>query len=118
MDLENGYTLIVYETKAGKQPFTKWISSLDSTARQIIRARIKRVQLRHLGDCKPIKGSGGVFELRIFSGPGYRVYFSFAGDKIVLLLCGGEKGSQDSDVEKATKYLRDWEARNGKNKNK
>jgi putative addiction module killer protein len=86
----------VVETDA----FRRWLSRLsDAIARNRILARIKRASTGNLGDWKPI--GGGVAEMRIDHGPGYRVYFARRGDRMVILLGGGTKRTQDSDIAKA-----------------
>lgn len=65
----------------------------------VIRARLERIKLGNLGDCKSI--GHGLSELRIAFGPGYRVYFGQEGVKIIVLLCGGNKSSQTKDIAKA-----------------
>jgi putative addiction module killer protein len=62
------------------------------------------LRLGNFGDAKRV---GEVFELRIHTGPGYRIYYGREGDAIVILLCGGDKGSQDRDIERAEEYWRD-----------
>ena len=106
-------TILIFETKEGKSPFSDWLLGLkDIKARAIIRARIERIRLGNLGDCKSL--GGGVFELKIPFGPGYRVYLGQDGPVIVVLLCGGDKGSQKRDITKA-KLL--WtEYKNGRTK--
>ena len=80
--------------------FATWLSGLrDRAAKARIEARLRRVTLGNLGDVKPI--GGGVSEMRIFYGPGYRVYFAQRGDVLVILLCGGDKSSQSRDIEAA-----------------
>ena len=82
--------------------FSKWIRGLrDSEARARIAARIRRLAFEHFGDTKPV--AAGVFELRIHHGPGYRVYFVRRGATLIVLLCGGDKGSQDRDIAAAKK---------------
>ncbi len=71
----------------------------DSMARARIAARIRRLQLGNPGDVQAV--GEGVSELRLHHGPGYRVYFVWHGDEIVILLCGGEKKSQDKDIARA-----------------
>jgi putative addiction module killer protein len=80
--------------------FTKWIRSLaDRRARLAIAKRIDRLAFGHAGDAKPV--GGGVSELRIHMGPGYRVYFMRRGDTVIILLCGGDKDSQSRDIARA-----------------
>ena len=69
--------------------------------------------LGNLGDVKPV--GEGVMELRIHYGPGYRVYFSQAGSRIVLLLCGGDKKTQDRDILRAKQYWADFQSRQNEN---
>jgi putative addiction module killer protein len=71
-----------------------------------IRARIARVRLGNLGNCEPV--GGGVLELKINYGPGYRVYFGQVGMKLVILLCGGDKSSQAEDIRRAIEYWEDY----------
>ncbi|MBI3533865.1 MAG: type II toxin-antitoxin system RelE/ParE family toxin, partial [Deltaproteobacteria bacterium] len=83
--------MLEYETETGKCPFRDWLEGLkDYVARAIIRKRLNRIRTGNMGDKKPV--GDGVFELRVDFGPGYRVYFGEDGLKIVVLLCGGDKG--------------------------
>jgi len=110
MDVEP-QTLKEYVTPDGKNPFRKWLHALrDVRARAKIRVRLNRVRLGNFGDAKAV--GGGVLELRIPYGPGYRVYFARVGSTVVLLLCGGDKSSQKRDIEKAKEYWLDYERRN------
>jgi putative addiction module killer protein len=80
--------------------FAAWFAGLsDHQARARITARIRRLSLGNPGDVKPV--GSGVSEMRIDYGPGYRVYFVGRGAAIVVLLCGGDKRSQDRDVTRA-----------------
>lgn len=80
--------------------FTQWLSNLaDRVARKRITDRITRVQAGLFGDAKPV--GNRIFELRLDHGPGYRIYFARRDRFIVILLCGGAKGSQRRDVERA-----------------
>ena len=89
---------------------TEWLAALrDVRARARVVARIDRLKLGNFGDCKGL--GGGVSELRIAYGPGYRVYFALVGVQVVLLLCGGDKDSQDADIAKAVEYLADFKRR-------
>ncbi len=69
-------------------------------------ARIDRLAAGNFGDCQSLRG--GLFELRIDCGPGYRVYYTLAGRSCVLLLCGGDKRKQFSDIQRAMEYLKDY----------
>jgi putative addiction module killer protein len=87
--------------------FTKWFDSLrDRQARARIDARIARLRQGNHGDAKPLKGTGGVYELRVDYGPGYRMYYAQRGTTVVLLLCGGDKRTQDADVERASEMAK------------
>ncbi len=80
--------------------FLDWLRSLrDLTGRAAIEKRIDRLELGNAGDVAPI--GSGVSEMRIHVGPGYRVYFVQRGKTVVVLLCGGDKGSQFRDIVRA-----------------
>ena len=100
----------IYETRAGKSSFLDWIERFKEThTRAKILTRLDRLKLGNFGDCKSI--GEGVYELRIHYGPGIRVYYSKIGRKIILLLCGGEKGSQRRDIKNAQAFLKDYKVR-------
>ena len=87
------------------ETFKKWLTSLkDAKARARIQVRIDRAGLGNLGDHKYFDGIG---EMRIDYGPGYRVYFVQEGRSIVLLLSGGDKSTQEKDIQKALKMLKE-----------
>ena len=93
-----------------KPPFLKWLESLrDIKARAKIRTRLDRVQVGNLGDYRSV--GKGVCELKIDYGPGYRVYFGQIGSTVILLLCGGDKSTQQQDISKAQEYWADYERR-------
>jgi putative addiction module killer protein len=100
--------IIVYTTSSGKKPFTEWQERLDTRTEAIILMRLARVRNSNFGDCKQIKNGQGVYELRINHGGGYRIYFGRDGNKIVVLLVGGDKGSQNRDITKAKRYWLDF----------
>jgi len=104
------FELRYYQTPAGEQPFIEWLQGLnDRQARTRIEARLARVSVGNLGDVEPV--GEGVLELRIDWGPGYRVYFSRVGKVLVLLLCGGDKRTQQRDIKRAKTYFEDYKAR-------
>ncbi|ESX84514.1 MULTISPECIES: type II toxin-antitoxin system RelE/ParE family toxin [unclassified Mesorhizobium] len=85
--------------------FRKWLRGLtDIRAVKKITQRIVRVQAGLAGDAKFFDGIG---ELRVDYGPGYRVYFVRRGNTVIILLCGGDKGSQDRDIGKARKMAKE-----------
>lgn len=80
--------------------FDHWLKKLRDREGQLrIRKRLVRLSNGHFGDCRPV--GGGVHELRFFFGPGYRVYFMEYGGIVILLLAGGDKGSQADDIVRA-----------------
>ncbi|WP_413171581.1 type II toxin-antitoxin system RelE/ParE family toxin [Anabaena azotica] len=97
-----------YITPTGKSPFAEWLNSLrDRTARAKIRSRLKRVESGNLGNYRAV--GEGVCELKIDYGSGYRIYFGQIGSKIILLLCGGDKSTQEQDILTAKEYWRDYD---------
>ncbi len=87
------------------EAYAEWFASLrDQKARARIDVRIRRLSLGNPGDVKPI--GSGVSELRIDYGPGYRVYFLQRGPMLIILLAGGDKGTQDRDIKKALELAR------------
>jgi putative addiction module killer protein len=96
-----------YEAANGRRPFSEWLENVrDRKARALIRLRLDRLMLGDLGRHRPV--GEGVGELKIDFGPGYRVYFGRMGKAIVLLLCGGDKSSQDRDIERAKRYFKEY----------
>ena len=88
--------------------FDRWLRKLrDSQAKARIEMRIRRLSLGNPGDVKPI--GEGLSEMRIDYGPGYRVYFMERGNFLVILLCGGDKSSQQKDIAKAHEIAVAWE---------
>lgn len=99
-----------YVTATGDDVFAGWFGVLaDRQAQARIQARIYRLQNGLFGDCQPV--GEGVWELRIDWGPGYRVYYARAGEKILLLLCGGDKRKQQADIKRAKDYWHDYKER-------
>jgi putative addiction module killer protein len=99
-----------YLTADGHDPVQDWMDAVrDMRARVAILRRLERMKVGNFGDHKFCRD--GVWELRIDTGPGYRVYYAQAGQTLVLLLGGGDKRSQRSDIERASAYWQDWERR-------
>jgi len=87
--------------------FKKWISSLkDHVAKTRIIARIRNMMIGHAGDCKPV--GEGIFEARLHTGPGYRIYFIRDKTTIIVLLCGGDKSTQQRDISRAKQIAQQW----------
>ena len=102
------------------EPYKKWFKKLnDKRAKARIYVRIERLAEGNPGDVEPI--GEGCSEMRIDYGPGYRVYYKDTGKEIIVLLCGGDKSTQKSDIERAKEIARNYileEEENEKNKNK
>ena len=96
-----------YELNSTKT-FNKWFGSLkDSVTKRKILARLARAENGHFGDFKQV--NAGLFELRFFFGGGLRIYYTIRDNRIILLLVGGDKSSQRSDIEKAKHLLAELE---------
>lgn len=88
-------------------PFEAWLEELaDKRAVARVLARLARVRLGNLGDCKAV--GQGVSELRVDYGPGYRVYFGQQGRTLVVLLCGGDKRTQARDIRLAKQFWQEF----------
>ncbi len=99
--------LIVYATEDGKEPFREWRKSLrDKVTLARIDRRLEYATQGNYGDYKAV--GDGVYELRFFFGPGYRVYFAEDGDTVVLLLYAVDERSQNKDIAKAKRYWKDY----------
>ena len=100
------YTLSMFEI-IQSDTFKHWRAGLkDRQAALRISARIRRLSMGNPGDVKSVRG--GVSELRIDCGPGYRVYFMRSGPLVILLLAGGDKRTQDADIERAIAIAKNW----------
>ena len=100
--------LIVREfvTSGGSSPYRDWLASLDVPIRARIQARILRFEGGNLGDHRSL--GEDLSEARLDFGPGYRVYFTRRGATLILLLAGGDKGSQSRDIRQARRHLTDY----------
>jgi putative addiction module killer protein len=96
-----------YLDREGQNPFLDWLRDLrDPIAKVAIIRRLNRLEHGNFGDVKALHQ--GVSELRIDTGPGYRIYFAKSGKTVVLLLCAGIKRNQQHYIERATSYWLDW----------
>lgn len=110
-----GYMLKAMYTLEKTSEFDKWFRKLnDLKAKAAIIFRIQRAEsIGHFGDCKPV--GDGISEMRIHFAKGYRVYFKLNGDKVILLLVGGDKSTQREDIEQAKliwKNIKQWKLQN------
>lgn len=97
----------MYEVEQTSE-YVAWYRSIrDRVVRVRVTVRIERLQLGNFGDAKSL--GGGVHELRLTFGPGYRIYFTRRGERIILLLCGGDKGSQARDIARAKQMASELE---------
>jgi putative addiction module killer protein len=100
-------TIVEYKDERGKNPFRNWLDKLkDKKAAAMIDARLTRVRIGNLGHWRSV--GQGVKELKIDFGPGYRVYFGEDGEKIIVLLIGGDKTTQVKDIKLAQSYWVDY----------
>jgi putative addiction module killer protein len=107
------YEIRHYLAIDGKDLFADWLKQLrDTTAKVQIVKRINRIELGNFGDHRFCRD--GVSELRLDVGTGYRIYYAIAGQEIVLLLCGGDKRTQDADIDRAVANWQDWKRRQPK----
>ena len=104
------YEIRHYLTVDEKDIYLDWLrKQRDTMARIAVDRRVNRVEQGNFGDHKFCRD--GVWELRIDVGAGYRVYYAIAGKEIVLLLCGGDKRTQETDIDRACEYWQDWQRR-------
>ena len=105
--MTNAFETEVYKTSTGKEPYTEWEENLDYGVLSRLDARLTRIEKTgNLGDCEPV--GDGVFELKFDFGPGYRVYFGYKTDKVLVLLLGGYKKGQQKNIDKAKEYWNEY----------
>ncbi len=103
--MEEAIEIRLYRGRLPRPPFAEWLKTLkDKRTVAVVQARLNRIRLGNFGDSRVLRG--GVFELRIDFGPGYRIYFGRDGSRIVILLCAGSKKTQHGDIETAEEYWR------------
>ncbi|GJL59730.1 MAG: addiction module killer protein [Nitrospirales bacterium] len=106
------YEVEEYVTERGKIPFAEWLLHLkDKTGQAKLLARVRRASFGNFGDWKEIKGAKGLYEMRDHYGPGYRIFYTIVGNKLIVLLAGSSKKDQKKALAQAKKYLADYEER-------
>ena len=104
------FAVEIYVARNGNQPFADWFNALrDIKTQARIEARLRRIGLGLFGDHRPV--GGGVLEMRLDFGPGFRIYYTRVAQDVVLLLCGGDKSTQRRDIQRAISYLTDYKER-------
>ena len=108
--MTNSIQVLHYREGDGRIPYRDWLDTVtDPIGYSAIQVKEDRLARGLFGDHKMV--GDGVWELRIDTGPGYRVYYARAGKMVVILLCGGDKRSQKTDIKTAKAYWRDYEQR-------
>jgi putative addiction module killer protein len=103
------YTIEFYETSNKKRPVELWLEKKERFVVHAVTSRLRRVSSGNFGECRFLREE--VSEIKFNLGPGYRIYYSVIGQKIVLLLSAGDKSGQSRDIEKAVEYLKDYKNR-------
>ena len=110
----DNYRIEIYSRENNRKPFIDWLSRLfDEKSYTKILGRLDLLQLGNLGNYKSLKN--GLFELKLYFGPGYRIYFAFIEIDKVLILYAGTKATQRKDIEKAQEFYHDYKNRGKKN---
>jgi putative addiction module killer protein len=100
-----------YHNASDVDVYQEWLDGIrDRSTRVRITRRVDRIKDGNFGDHEPCRD--GVYELKMDFGPGYRVYYSKVGETLVLLIGGGDKSTQDKDIDKAVANLQDYKRRN------
>ena len=98
-----------YTQESGRSPYADWFNRLNSQAAAKVSTALLRIEYGNLSNVKSV--GGGVYEYRINFGPGYRLYFGKEGEKLIILLLGGDKKRQAKDIQKAHDYWQDYKKR-------
>ena len=104
-----------YLDSRGRNPFSRWLDGLPLTVRHRIQQILGRMNEGNLGDTRGV--GEGVIERRADFGPGYRIYFAWDGMELIILLGGGDKSAQRSDIYRARERWRDYRARKAREGN-
>lgn len=100
------FELRLYHTLDGRIPYAEWLRGLDVAAAKRVTAYVDRMQTGNFGASKRI--GRGVSELKIDYGPGYRIYYLRDGSSLIILLAGGDKGTQRHDIRRAVRFALDY----------
>ena len=103
--------LLFYRTASGECPVRAWLDSLDVPVEALVTKRFDRVRRGLFGDAKLL--GGGVWELKIDVGPGYRIYYGLDGPRVVVLLCAGQKSGQERDIARAQAFWENYRRQKG-----
>lgn len=104
------FSIYEYTDEGGGSPYARWLDGLrDAGAKARIILQVDRMSLGLFGDSRPI--GDGLSELRIHTGPGYRVYYGKEGQEVFIVLCGGDKSTQPKDIRRAKAYWRAYKRR-------
>ena len=103
---DNHYDILIFSTANKKEPFLNWLNKFNRDIKKRIITRLNRLILGNLGDYKAIDNN--IFELKLSFNGGYRIYFGKDGNKLIILLCGGDKKTQKQDIKKAKKYWSEY----------
>lgn len=99
--------ILIYQLPNGKQPFSEGLDSFgDKRSESRVRARLDRIHAGNFGDTQLV--GTGIWELRLHFGAGYRIYFGLDGSIFVILLCAGNKSTQEQDIRRAREYWKDY----------
>ena len=98
-----------YQTRKGRQPVSDWIAALDDPIAARVLSHVQRLSVGTFVNTRPV--GSGLFELRMDFGPGYRLYYAWRNDGRIILLCGGDKGSQARDIKRARAFAADLRER-------
>ena len=103
------FELEEYENEKGQRPHAKWLASLEPANRARVTVSLRRLESGNTSNVKSL--GGGLSELRLNFGPGFRVYFAHSGLKIILLLAGGSKQRQSDDIARAREFWQEYQER-------
>jgi putative addiction module killer protein len=100
------YDLLAFHDRSRASPYMEWLASLDGKIRERVLSRVGRFKWGQFGDFKVL--DAGLYELRLFFGPGYRVYFGEHRGTVILLLTGGDKSTRKKDIKMANRYWKTY----------